>query len=527
MLENTEPQDATLTAGKHISYWTESSATKALKPLSENVETDVVIIGGGLAGLSVAYCLVQSGKKVILVEDGVIGSGETGRTTAHLVTALDDRYYDLEKIFGAEKTRLIAESHQVAIDFVEETVRKENIECGFERVKGYLFLHPSDQKDSLEREYKAALKAGIKITFEDSAPGLLSPEKCLCFWDQAQFHPLQYLEGLVKAIEAKGGKIYTGTHADKIDHTGIVSSAGFAVKAKHIVVATNTPVNNMFTIFNKQYPYRTYVIAALVKKDKLPNALWWDTGDFQTNAALPPYHYVRVHPYNEQYDLLISGGEDHPTGDTSADHISEKDKYQLVEAWTRANFPIDEVLYRWSGQVMEPMDGIAFIGRNPLDHDNIFVVTGDSGNGMTHCSFAGLLITDLIHGKPNKWEKLYKPSRFTFKESYSLFKQIMKDFFSYLKQVPNFKDASELLSVKKGEGRIVSLLEEDFGVYRNPEGKLHIVSSKCTHVKCTLAWNNDELSWDCPCHGSRFTYEGKVINGPANRDLEVFTNLEK
>ena len=518
------PQDAHLTSGRHISYWTDSISPAIADPLKENLETDVVIVGGGLAGLSVAYCLTQSGKKVVLLEDGSIGSGETGRTTAHLVTALDDRYYDLEKIFGEKKTKLIAESHRIAIDFVEEIVKKENIDCGFERVNGYLFLHPSDKKDSLQKELKAALKAGVELTELDQVPGILRNEKCLCFLNQAQFHPLKYLTGLVKAIEQKGGKIYTGTHASKIDHKGITTEQGFTVKAKHIVVATNSPVNNFFTIHNKQCAYRTYVIGSLIKKDTLPKALWWDTGDFNSNPDVPPYHYVRVHPYNEEYDLLISGGEDHPTGVVG--ETPEENRYKLVEDWTRENFPIEEIIYRWSGQVTEPMDGIAFIGRNPRDHDNVYIVTGDSGNGMTHCSFAGLLISDLINGKENKWEKIYDPSRFTFKESGASFKQILYDFLSYMKQGPNFNSTIELSSVKNGEGKIIGLKEENLGVYRNNEGKLHIVSAQCTHVKCTLVWNKDELSWDCTCHGSRFTYEGKVISGPANRDLPVYHELE-
>ncbi len=526
MKDNNNPQDPILTSGRHISYWTDSVTVSLPGTLNENLETDVVIVGGGLAGMSVAYCLAKTGKKVVLVEDGLIGSGETGRTTAHFVTSLDDRYYNFENIFGEEKTKLIAESHRVAIDFVEKTVKEEHIDCGFERINGYLFLHPSDKKDSLERELKAALRAGVEIKALDRVPGILKDEKCLCFLNQAQFHPLKYLDGLAKAIQEKGGKIFTGTHASKIDKEGITTAQEFTVKAKHIVVATNNPVNNFFAMQLKQYAYRTYVIGSLVKKDSVPKALWWDTGDFKSDANVPPYHYIRVHPYNEQYDLLISGGEDHPTGDTNTSGVAEEDRYSLVESWTRAYFPIEDVVYRWSGQVMEPMDGIAFIGRNALDHDNIYVVTGDSGNGMTHCSFAGLLISDLINGKENKWEELYKPSRFTLKKSRRALTQIKYDFISYFKQFPNFKGPEELSSVKNGEAKIVGMLEENFGVYRNPEGKLHIVSAQCTHVKCTLCWNSDELSWDCSCHGSRFTYEGKVINGPANRDLPTYKELE-
>ncbi len=511
-----------VTSGKHISCWTDIATQPQLNPLKENLETDVVIVGGGLAGLSVAYCLIQSGKKVIVVEDGSIGSGETGRTTAHLVTALDDRYYEFEKIFGEEKTKLIAESHKLAIDFVEHIVSVENIDCEFERVNGYLFLHPTDKPDALEKELKAALNADVEVEMVDDVPGLLFPKKAIRFLNQAQFHPMKYLEGLAMAIEKKGGSIFTGTHAAEIDHKGITTKDGLTIKAKHIVVATNTPVNNLFVMFEKQYAYRTYVIGFLIKKDSLPKALWWDTGNTEEDAKTPPYHYVRVTSYDHEYDLLISGGEDHPVGDTSKTKVTEESRYRAIEDWTRKHFPVLEGVYRWSGQVMEPMDGVAFIGHNPLDHDNVYIVTGDSGNGMTHCSFAGLLLTDLINGKENKWKELYKPWRFTFSESGPVFKQMMHEFLSYLKQWPNLNSASELADVKNGEGKIVNMMEEKFGVYRDPDGLLHIVGAQCTHLKCTIAWNRDEKSWDCPCHGSRFTYDGKVMNGPANFDLHTY-----
>lgn len=521
------PEDDKITSGKNISYWTDSVAKSLQNPLKENLETDVVIVGGGIAGLSVAYCLLRSGKKVVLVEDGFIGSGETGRTTAHFVTALDDRYYELEKTFGEELTKLIAESHMAAINFVQQTIEKENIDCGFQRVNGYLFRHPSDKKDSLTRELAAATRANVPVEEIVSAPGMLKSKTALRFFNQAQFHPLKYLAGLSTAITTQGGKIFTGTHASEINHEGITTTDGFTVKAKHIVVATNSPVNNLFTMFERQYAYRTYVIGALVKKDALPKALWWDTGDRDIDARVPPYHYVRVHPYNETHDLLISGGEDHPTGDTSKTAIPEEKRYSALEKWTREFFPIEEIVYHWSGQVIEPMDGLAFIGRNPFDKDNVYIATGDSGNGMTHCSFAGLLITDLINGVENKWEKLYSPSRFTIKKSAPIFRQMMHEFVSFLKQMPNFKSAEVLTSIPVGKGQIVDILEEKFGAYRDEENKLHLVSAECTHLKCTLGWNQDELSWDCPCHGSRFTYTGKVINGPANFDLPSYSQTEE
>ncbi len=520
--QNDNPQDDKLTAGKHISFWTESESPNKYLPLRDNLDSDVVIVGGGLAGVSTAYCLAKSGLQVVLVEDGNIGSGETGRTTAHLVTALDDRYYDLEKIFGEEKTRLIAESHRSAIDFVDKVVKTEAIDCGFERVNGYLFLHPSDKPESLTKELNAALKAGVQIEEINHIPGLSEPQSGLRFLNQGQFHPVKFLDGVCNAITRMGGKIYTGTHAEQIDENGIVTADGFTVHAKHIVVATNSPVNNLFGTFGKQYAYRTYVIGALVKKNILPKALWWDTGDFDSDPQVPPYHYIRMHPYDEQYDLLIAGGEDHPTGDTSKTGVPEESRYKLLENWTRSHFPIEDIIYHWSGQVMEPMDGVAFIGRNLNDKENIYIITGDSGNGMTHCTFAGMLITDLINGVENKFEKLYDPSRFSLSQVGSYLKHSVKDTLSFLSQLPNFNDISELEKLSKGEGRIVDMLEEKFGVYRDKNGQLSIVSAQCTHIKCSVAWNADELSWDCPCHGSRFTYDGKVINGPANADLPAY-----
>ncbi|MGQ0827589.1 MAG: FAD-dependent oxidoreductase, partial [Bacteroidota bacterium] len=502
---NNTSEDGRLTAGHNTSVWTETvDQSLVYEPLNENLETDVVIVGGGLAGLSVAYCLSQAGKKVVVVEDGYIGSGETGRTTAQLVTALDDRYYDLESIYSEETVKLIAESHKKAIDFVERTVEKENIDCEFQRVNGYLFLHPSDEPESIRKELKATLRAGLDTIELESTPGILIDKiKCLRFAGQAQLHPLKYLGGLCKAIERKGGRIFTDTHAAIIDHTGITTDINFFIKANHVVVATNTPVNDKYAVMLKQHAYRTYVIGILVKKNSVPYAFWWDTGDQDVNPGVPPYHYVRIEQYNETHDLLLVGGQDHIVGVPDL-NISEKDRYLLLENWASKYFPIENVIYQWSGEVMEPMDSLAYIGRNPFDKDNVYIATGDSGNGMTHCTIAGLLITDLIRGKENKWEKIYKPSRFTFKASGPFFDMLKSDLVNVLNKWFYNAEALELSDIKKNEAKIVQVFGEKCGAFRDENNRLHIVSVECTHLKCMVAWNNDEQSWDCPCHGSRF-----------------------
>lgn len=502
-------------SGSTTSYWIDSMEPIKYSPLKKNIKTDVIIVGGGISGISIAYNLALQGKKTVLIEDGYIGSGETGRTTAHLVTALDDRYYMLEQIHGENGAKLAAESHSKAIDFIEDTIRKEKIDCEFERLNGYLFLHPHDEEASLEKEFKAALKAGVDLEMLDNIPGMNETGKCLSFHGQAQFHILKYLKGLCESIVRYKGEIYTETHAKLVDHTGVVTNDGYRIDADQIVIATNTPINDQFVIHTKQTAYRSYVIAAKIKKDILLKALWWDTGDKKANPDVPPYHYIRLQKFDDDHDLLIAGGEDHITGH---ENTEEEEWYAKLETWTRNRFPIEEVVYRWSGQVMETMDSLAFIGRNPMDRENVYIVTGDSGNGMTHGTIAGILIPDLINGAPNKWEKLYDPSRFKiFKTTKSYFKDNLGVVGEFLRDHVN---ADHLSDIGEGEGKIIQIKDEKYGVYRDEDEQLHIVSAVCPHLKCIVNWNKTEKSWDCPCHGSRFTCDGKVMNGPANVDLE-------
>jgi nitrite reductase/ring-hydroxylating ferredoxin subunit len=257
----------------------------------------------------------------------------------------------------------------------------------------------------------------------------------------------------------------------------------------------------------------------MVPKGSIPKALWWDTGDHEANASIPPYHYVRLHELDEDHDLLICGGEDHATGMADAEKVPEEKRYALLEDWLKKRFDILKVVYRWSGQVMEPMDSLAFIGRNPMDHDNVYIATGDSGNGLTHATIAVMLITDLINGKENPWEKIFDPGRVKwFSAGKTFFKEFVGGLVSYLLHKPD-TDPEQIHHLKHDEGRVLKWNGKTCGLYRDYEDMLHIVDASCTHLQCTVKWNNDEKSWDCPCHGSRFTIEGKVMNGPANKDL--------
>ncbi|MEO5643918.1 MAG: FAD-dependent oxidoreductase [Bacteroidia bacterium] len=512
-------KNGSVTSGSNTTFWIDSAESLAFEKLDENLDVDVVIVGGGIAGISIAYNLVRSGKTVAIVEDGLIGSGETGRTSAHLTAVLDDRYYHLQKLYGKEDTKLIAESHRKAIEFIETIVNTESIKCDFQRVYGYLFLHPTDKPESLKKELDAACDAGLEVSELQDVPGINNVTgPCLRFSHQAQFHPLKYIHGLIKGIIGQGGRIFTNTHASEIDENGILTRDGYRINAKHIVVAANSPVNNKYMLNMRQSPYRTYLIGARVRKDVVKDALWWDTGNQEDKSHC--YHYVRVQKLDDDFDLLLCGGEDHATGLSDDSEIpNEADRYTILENWLRERFPIEDVVYQWSGQVIYPFDSLAYIGRNPMDKKNIYIVTGDSGNGMTYGTIAGMLITDLINERPNKYEKLYSPSRFKLKAANVFIEELVGGLSSYLKKRPTHPE-NTLESILPGEGKIVEIEGKKYGAFKDGGNLLHVVAAECTHMGCIIKWNRDEKSWDCPCHGSRFTNKGAVINGPANVDLQ-------
>jgi glycine/D-amino acid oxidase-like deaminating enzyme/nitrite reductase/ring-hydroxylating ferredoxin subunit len=493
---------------------------------------DVIVVGGGIAGVTTAYLLSKSGKKVIIVEDGYIGSGETGRTTAHITHALDDRYYDLEQTHGVEGAHIAAESHTAAINLIESIVNEERIDCDFERLDGFLFLDQSDKKESLDRELQATHRAGIRETeIVERAPlDSFDTGACIRFPNQAQFHPLKYLEGLCKATIGNGGRIFTQTHAQEVKSNSIKTSDGYIVEARNIVIATNAPIiDETSKIYDKQDAYRTYVIGAKIKKNTIQKALYWDTGNHNSENIVAPYHYARIQRMDndKNHDLLIVGGEDHQTGSAASDEDIEK-RYSKLESWTKERFPIVEggIVYRWSGQVMEPQDSIAFIGHNPGDKNkNIYIATGDSGNGITHGTVAAIILTDLIMGKSNPWSSLYDPSREPKKKA-DLMQEKEGGGENEEKGSTNEEGKEDRIAntasyggLSPGQGAVIE--DRKLAAYRDYKGELHLYSAVCTHLGCTVTWNNSEKSFDCPCHGSRFSANsGNVINGPANSAIE-------
>jgi glycine/D-amino acid oxidase-like deaminating enzyme/nitrite reductase/ring-hydroxylating ferredoxin subunit len=516
---NNKLNGGSLSSGENVSFWIDSAPILSFNKPDKDEVTEVLIIGGGIAGITTAYNLIKEGKKVVVVEDGFIGSGETGRTTAHLSNALDDRYYYLETIFGKENSALIAESHTAAIDEIEKNIAALNIDCSFRRVNGYLFLHPSDKMESLDKEYESTQRAGLETALLPETPAVDDGKnmRCLEFKNQAQFHVLNYIKGLTEAIIDQGGIIYTQAHAENISKDGAIVN-GFTFSAQHIVVATNSPINNILTMHTKQYAYRSYVIAGKIPKGLLPYSLWWDTGDMDSKWVSQPYHYVRLENFDDQYDLLIAGGEDHRTGQSDEEGISESARYDRLEAWTRSYFPmLDDINYRWSGQIMEPVDSLGFMGKNQGD-DNIYIITGDSGNGMTHTTIGARIISDSIIGKKNKWEDLYSPSRISLKASGDFLKEAGNMAAQYLDWISS-SDIKDTVDINPGEGGVIALGLKKIAVCRDYDNTLKAFSAVCPHLGCIVKWNTDEKTFDCPCHGSRFAADGTVMNGPARSNL--------
>ncbi len=504
------------TPGQTLSSWPrpENLQTSAL---AQDLTADICVVGAGLAGLTTAYLLAREGRSIVVLDKGPVGGGNTNRTTAQLSNAFDDRYSELVRIHGEHKAQLAAHSHTAAIDMIGAIAREEGIDCDFERVSGYLFAPPGGSRKLLDEELEAAHQVGLAQVERVARAPLADFDTlpCLHFPEQGQFDPLKYLSGLVRAIQERGGQIYTDTPVEDVqdgEPALVRTRSGFTVTAQAVVVATNSPINDRVALHTKQGPYLSYVVAARIPRGSVVRALYWDTED--------PYHYVRVQTPDgndggEEGDteLLLVGGEDHKTG--QADDADAR--YARLEAWARERFPsMGEVVYRWSGQVYESLDGLAYIGRNPGD-SAVYVVTGDSGMGMTHSTVAGMLIRDLIIGRENAWAAVYDPARKPIKAANEFAKENLNVAAQYTALLtPGSATPTE---VEPGSGAVVGFGPSKHAVYRDDAGVLHTHSAICPHLGCVVAWNGGEKTWDCPCHGSRFDAYGRVLNGPAKADL--------
>jgi glycine/D-amino acid oxidase-like deaminating enzyme/nitrite reductase/ring-hydroxylating ferredoxin subunit len=494
------------------SVWQAGLPASSRPQLTGTKQADVCVVGAGIAGLTTAYLLAKAGQTVVVLERADIGGGETSLTSAHLSNLPDFKYSDLVKMHGIDVLRKVAESHTAAIRSIENIVETENIVCGFQRVPGYLMPSQKDEEDTLEREFRDASGAGLPVMKVDTVPLVRVPDRpALRFPNQAQFHPMRYLTALAKICEMRGVRIYGSTQAESIDPGNpatVKTSNGAMVRAMVVVQASNAPFAHTLTMHTKQTAYRTYVAAFPFRSAEMEKALIWDTAD--------PFHFVRTFRTQDGRDLLLVGGEDHKTGHDP----EEGSPLTHLTAWARNHFDIQgDADFFWSGQILEPVDGLAYIGRVPgEDHQNLYLVTGTSGNGLTYGTIAGLLLSDLVQGKPNPWQNTYDPGRVNLKATTEFVSHNLNAVAQYAEWITP-GEVSNDHEIAPGSGAILRDGLSKLAVYKDPGGAVHRLSATCPHMGCLVSWNPEEKTWDCPCHGSRFAPEGAVLNGPAVQPL--------
>lgn len=489
---------------KTESYWTATTEQTKYAALKGKIEVDVAIVGGGITGLTAALRLKQAGKKVAVLERTHIASGDTGHTTAHLTEVIDTRYYKLVSDFGSKGARMAAESSRAAIDQIESWVSEFNIDCDFMRVPAYLYTESRRGVRELRKEARAMRRAGVEAEMTTDVPLPFRVQAAIRVKNQAQFHPRKYLLALAEKIHGDESYVFEKTKVTDMvegDPCHLTTENG-SVVAKEVIFATYSPINSKFIMPTKIPAYRTYAVAVKLRNQRLEPGLYWDTAD--------PYHYTRA-VNGELTDVLIIGGEDHKTGmleDTES-------RFGRLAAYCRDHFDVDTIETRWSGQILEPIDGLPYIGLSPMSK-HFYISTGYTGNGMTFGTIGGMLTSDLILGHKNKWADLYDASRVKPKASAFSFINENKDYpLCMIKDRIKPAEAQSIDEVKPGEGKIVAHHGEKVAVYHDTNGAIFAVSPVCTHMGCLVHFNNAEQSWDCPCHGSRFAVNGEVMNGPA------------
>ncbi|HEY0504798.1 MAG TPA: FAD-dependent oxidoreductase [Lysobacter sp.] len=505
-----------MSTGKTLPLWDSLSAfndanfVAALPP----ADADVVVVGAGVAGLSIALCCAQEGRGVLVIDRQGAGEGESLRTTAHLASALDDRFHKLAQWHGHDGARGAAESHAGAIDWIEDLCSATPDGCGFKRVPAYLFAHDGDVKP-LRREFDAAAEAGLDVAWIDNGiPGLPRLGPALRYGHQARVDMGRYLRALAEACRQHGVRFARGnaTQAQGGARPTLVVDDR-TLHANVLAIASNVPFHERVAVHTKQAAYRTYVIAGPYEGTAVPDALLWDDGD--------PYHYVRLAESGDGTRMLVVGGEDHKTGQ---DHDAAR--YVHLQEWARRHLPgASQFTHAWSGQVLEPADGLAFIGADPGGEENVYVVTGDSGNGVTHGTLGGLIIADLVVGRPNRWAALYDPQRMQLRAPGGWLAENANVALQYRDWLEG-GDIGDADALSPGQGAVVRHGIHRVAVYRSGDGAMHAHSARCPHLGCAVRWNAQEKSWDCPCHGSRFeAATGAVLNGPASAPLSPWPRM--
>jgi len=502
--------------GANISLWQDSSSPYQPKNVADkDKEYDVIIVGGGITGVSTGLLLQKAGYQTAILEAATLCFGTTGGTTAHLNTLMDTPYSTITKNFSQEGAELVAKAAREALEFIQSNIDEYSIDCGYEAASAFMFSQTKEQTEELDEIGRSTLAVGLDIDDVDEIPLKIPFKKALEIRGQAKFHPVRYVHALAKAFEDLGGSIAQHCRVESVDNTEpirIKTSLGDFV-AGTLIYATHIPPG-VSILDTRCAPYRTYAMAVTLKDNSYPQGLIYDMYD--------PYHYYRTQEIDGRQYLIV-GGEDHKT----AHEENTAACFLRLESHIRSHFEVDTVAYHWSSQYFEPVDGLPYIGHMPGQPGNILVATGFGGNGMTYSSIAAQVIKSILTEDDSLYIKLFDPNRF---KPIAGFTNFVKENFDVVKKmVGKLTDKAkleELAGLAPGEGRLVRYDGHSIAMYKDDKGKIHALNPVCTHMKCDVAWNGTEKSWDCPCHGARYDIDGKVLTGPADRDLEKIDIVE-
>lgn len=502
---------AAILPGNARSYWMESTPATAFLPLGGQVEVDVAVIGGGIAGVCTAWELVNAGRTVAVLEADRIAASVTGYTTAKLSSLHTLIYAKIRKSFGSEAARLYAQSQQQAVERVASVAGQLGIDCDLERVPGFTYVESADQVDQIRAEVDAAGEAGLAASFVTDT-GLPFPVAgAIRVEHQAQFHPRKYLLGLAEDLTRRGGRIFERTRAVDLEEgepCRVMTEHGATVTARDVVVATHFPVFDRGMLFARLEPRRELVVAAAIPAERDPRGIYI-TPEQNTRS-------VRTTSYRDGQRLLIITGEHFTPG---AAEVPER--WKRLTAWTRDRFPDTEISYRWATQDNTTTDQIPYVGPFHPGAKNVYVATGFGGWGMSTGVMSGHLLAASIAGENLAWKDLYDPRRLhPVREAGPLFKLQAKVAGHFVGDRLRKSRVDSPDDIPPGSGAVLRVQGERCAVYRDEAGAVHGVSARCTHLGCLVHFNEAERAWECPCHGSRFAVDGAVIQGPANRPLE-------
>ncbi|SES78994.1 Glycine/D-amino acid oxidase [Oceanobacillus limi] len=494
------------------SYWRDSvKQLPHFSQLQESIRTEVGIVGGGIAGITTAYLLSKQNVKVTLLDADELLNGTTGHTTAKITAQHGIIYDEFIQHFGLEKALQYYQATTEAKELIEKHIDELGINCDYTKEDAYIYTNSDDYISQLETEKKAYDQLEIDSDLLDDIPLDVPLKSALVMKNQAQFHPLKYLTELVEEAKNNGVQFFENTTAIDVEYNknpSIITKEGNRVTCEHVVVASHFPFYDRQSFyFARMYPERSYVLGAKMKQE-FPGGMYIN--------AESPTRSIRTTTLNGERLWLI-GGENHKTGQGK----STIEHYNALKDFANNMFEVEEIPYRWSAQDLTTIDKLPYIGQATEGEENVFVATGFRKWGMTNGTIAAKILTDkVVHGK-SKYEDLYSPTRFQADPTLRKFTSINADVAKHMIKGKLEFGHRGIEELSAGDATVTRINGKRAGVYKDKDNKVYALDTTCTHMKCEVEWNSGDRTWDCPCHGSRFSYKGDVLEGPAKKPLPI------